>query len=171
MGDDVGWRYADLENQLLCEVVLFLGANLVELDEFIEGLEDKGAKAGEELRERRREALKLFGLRGQPGQSNLPEMAFLRHLEWIILRKRWIEREKFLVPKAKQAMKNSEVQRLRRLNKPGTSDDYDIKRNERICTFCDRLEKAGERDFLKQAAEEFGLSRRRIAGIRSLGRK
>lgn len=107
--DNIGWRYADMNNQMLCEVLQFIGGcNLVRLDEFIESLEEEGRAAGDELRERRREALRLFcDRRFTPAApfEKLTDFGFAGHIEWIIQRKAAIERDRVVLPRARLGLK------------------------------------------------------------------
>lgn len=105
MGDSVGWRYADPDNQMLSEIIGIMGGvSLPALDEAIERLEIEGAPAGDELRERRRTAMRLF--RSQfAGNAHtfdhLTDFAFAGHVEWIMLRIRAIATGDVLKPLAR----------------------------------------------------------------------
>ncbi|MGL1834946.1 hypothetical protein ACKVEX_15230 [Rhodocyclaceae bacterium SMB388] len=168
-GDDIGWHYADADNQRLAPLVgILAGVNLVSLDEFIEKLEAEGAPAGDELRERRRDALRLFREQfvGKVGEfDKLNDHAFAGHIEWIMNRKREIERSEAVLPLARLGRNYKITQSNRRKNKPGTDAYVDLHRNERIRAFVKRLRNAHERNYIAQAAEEFDLSPRQIRRI------
>lgn len=104
-GEDIGWKYADETNLIMHEMLLILfDVNLVVLDNFIEQLEAEGVGAGIELRERRRDALRLFRdqFMGKVRSHNkITDHAFAGHIEWIMRRKQEIERNEFLLPLAR----------------------------------------------------------------------
>lgn len=112
-GDEIGWQYADPMNQRMCDVIRFFGnANLIELDDFVEQLEVEGAGAGDELRERRREALRLFRdqFYGKVQHiDKLTDHAFAGHVEWIMRRKREIERSDVVLPLARDGKRKRET--------------------------------------------------------------
>jgi hypothetical protein len=77
-----GWLYQDASNQTFAlDSQIFHGVSMPDIDAFIERLEAEGAPAGHELRERR--------IKAWEGRDN--HETFLRHMEWIVNRKREIE--------------------------------------------------------------------------------
>jgi hypothetical protein len=75
-----GWYYEDMNNFSLAFSLAGMGVHLWSLDAEIERLESEGAGAGVELRERREKMLAAYLVHNDD--------AFLRHLEWILLRTR-----------------------------------------------------------------------------------
>lgn len=114
-GDDIGWQYSDPDNDAFCVALMLHGVNLVALDAFIESLEVEGAPASAELRERRRNALRLFKAR-RGGPLVPADEAWSGHIEWILLRKSAIERSDLARPYIADGRRKREADRKRTAN-------------------------------------------------------
>jgi len=162
-----GWRYLDQKNQTFAEALLFLGANLVELDEFIEQLEAEGASAGEELRERRRKAINDFG--SVKGETDIDNCAFVGHIEWIMLRKRAIKYSDYLLPLARdgKSKREADINRTRALVKANKlKEEKNIERNKNICSEYQESKSRGVlQGIAKRLAQKYGLSKSTIGNI------
>jgi len=72
------------------------------------------------------------------------------------------EDSKILHPKVE---KHSKAQSAKRKNKPGSDSADDPSRNDRLRKYHARLVANGERDHIKQTAQEFNLDRRQVSRI------